>query len=886
MTETPTRHRGTTYLFLFTFAFFVFLSIVNLTIGINLVKNPGSFPSSYWDIRWVFFFASAFALVALLTLLQRRKLLILLTVIASGILAILPVFTIGVGGAYLTLILLLVIAYGAGEFFLRILLGARLPGGLELFVLSVLLGMGFLAILVMIQGMLFAYQTLVTWLGLAGLTLIFVVPKLKRWLAAARTHFSDLRKLWDEDSWFGWSFAIGILAILWVPSWLIALAPANRYDEMTYHLTAPLYYLSQGGIVRFPEGWMHYAEMLYTLALQTAGQPLPRLMHITMGLLSTSLVFLFGRRLVNAKVGMAAAILFLAAPVIGYETATAYIDLFVASYTTAFGFTLLLWWQERNPRWLLVAGVMGGIGLGIKLTAGPMIASSMIALLVALIFTRQVKQNFLWAGAMFGIIVAIALPWLIRDMVWTGDPFYPYGFMFLDRITSSMSADNSNAVLTNSSRWLRLLRYPVDLVINSRQYYHEAPGGFASALSMLAFPLFALFPAYSKKVKTTGVILLAASFMTIGILVLVNNALLRYAIPTLPWFAICAGLNLNGLHSWLADGKRKIGITFLWLVFLVYAFSTRLPLIMRQYDNLPQRFPVNYVLGRESRDAYLSRTLAVYDAFRFIESMPGGPHKVLSIGNEFRLYTNLEIGSIYDTHDARVAVSSAANPAELAQQLEQSGYDTILYNQPEVEFVRWKYVDPNPILEDQEFWNTYCRLIYVRNGIYVYQFQPDAIELTPPINLLKNDGFEEVHSGNDFAEWEEFGAIEKSREAYRGENSVLLHAPLSENGGGDIVQQVPVKAYELYTLGYWLRAEPSAVFLMRIYWLNEKLEVIGEEVQWRNVKEGWDFYTLSFQAPEGANFAEVHASLGNSESAWVDEICFAVGQFCPSNGDQ
>jgi len=73
---------------------------------------------------------------------------------------------------------------------------------------------------------------------------------------------------------------------------------------------------------------------------------------------------------------------------------------------------------------------------------------------------------------------------------------------------------------------------------------------------------------------------------------------------------------------------------------------------------------------------------------------------------------------------------------------------------------------------------------------------------------------------------------------------------------------------------------------MRIYWLNENLEVIGEEEQWRNVTEEWDFYTLSFQAPKNAYFAEVHASLGNSDSAWVDEICFVMGQFCPNISDQ
>ncbi|TLN00858.1 hypothetical protein FDZ74_16230, partial [bacterium] len=345
---------------------------------VKILRNPAPFASSYWDIRWALIFAFVFFAIGLLALFSRQNLLIVLTVATGGILILLPIFTIGAGIAYLTLILLLLIACGAGEPMLRLLLGRKLPAGMERFVLSILIGLGVIAALVAVQGMLFAFNALVTWLGLAILVLAFVVPNLKHWFAELIRLIQELRSAWSSGGHSGWALAFGILAVLWVPSWLIALAPANRYDEMTYHLVAPLFYLSKGGILPYPEGgmtvWMHYAEMLYTFALQTAGQPLPRMLHLLMGMSSALLVFLFGRRLVNARVGMAAALLFVAAPVVGYETATAYIDLFVTAYTTAFGFTLLVAWQERQPRWLLVAGVLGGLGLGTKLTTGPMIA--------------------------------------------------------------------------------------------------------------------------------------------------------------------------------------------------------------------------------------------------------------------------------------------------------------------------------------------------------------------------------------------------------------------------------------------------------------------------------------------------------------------------------
>lgn len=872
---------------LIAFLFFIVISAVNLFIGVMTLRNPAPFASSYWDIRWALIFAVAFFTIGLLAFFSQQKLLSVLTLTTGGILILLPLFTIGVGLAYLMLIIFVLIACGAGELVLRLLLGRKLPTGLERFVLSVLIGLGIIAALVAVQGMLFAFNVLVTWLGLSVLTLVFVVPNLKHRFFEWKRQIVDLHSLWSSEGHYhsGWALMLGLLGVLWVPSWFIALAPANRYDEMTYHIVAPLFYLSKGGILPYPEGgmtvWMHYAEMLYTLALQTAGQPLPRMLHLLMGLFSALLVFLFGRRLVNARVGMAAALLFVAAPVVGYETATAYIDLFVTAYTTAFGFSLLLAWQKHEPRWLLVAGVIGGLGLGTKLTAGPMIAALIAAFVIALLVGRRFKESLRWGVAMLALLLAVALPWLIRDFMWTGDPFYPYGGMFMDRIAASASASGTAAAAPGANNLVKILRYPLDLVFNSRLYYHEAPGGFASALPLLAIPLFLLFSSFSRRVKVTGLSLLAVVFATIAISKFANSLLLRYTLPTFPWLAVCAALNLEGVYTSLRNRNSKWGIAVLAMTLVVYVFSTRLPLITRIHDNLPQRFPLNYFLGRESTEDYLSRTLPVYDAFRFIDSQPNGPHRVLSIGNEFRLYTNSRIDGVYDVVEAHNMIATAESPVDLAHSIQAIGYDFILLNQPEVDFVKRKYADPYPVLQNSEFWNTYSELVYAKNGIYVYRFDPRGVQLSPAINLLQNYSFEEAGSANDLVDWNEFGMAMVSDQAYQGKHSVLLYAPLSPEGGGGIAQQVSIQENELYTVGYWLRADTTAVFLIRVNWLDENQQVILTEEQWKNVNDSWKWYSLSFYAPVKANFAEINVLLGNTNSAWVDDVCFAKGQRCP-----
>lgn len=873
-------------LVILTFIFIGVLTFINLNIGIKVLRNPTPFQSSPWDNRWAIIFGVVLFLVGFLFFISRDRELAAITILGVGILVILPIITVGAGIAYLVLLLLVLIARGAGEAILHLLLGKGQVNGVERLLLSLLLGFGLIMVLGMVQGFLFAYTPLVTWLGLAVLSALFIVPNLRRWFLELKALAARIRAVWEGDGLPSWALVASLVVILWIPSWLIALAPANRYDELTYHLAAPMLYLQKSGIVRYPEGgttyWIHYAEMLYTLALQTAGQPLPRMLDLMMGGLSAVGVFLLGKRLVNTRTGIIAALLFCAVPVVNYEAATAYIDLFVTAYTTAVGLALLAWWQDRNPRWLLVAGVLAGLSVGIKLSAGLVIAGLAVLLLVAMVAGRRLLRTIPWIVAMTGLVLVLALPWLVRDFLWTGDPFFPYGSMFLQRMSVTTPASGGSGQSSIFVRTGQFLSYPIDLVVNSTRYYAEAPGGMASALPLLAVPLFIFTPGLKRSTKVIGLGLLAASGVTVALMFFTNSALLRYALPIFPWLAVCAALNVEEIYGWITDQNSSWGGSVLFLMVLVYLFSTRLPLIVRPADNLAQRFPVNYFLGRESREAYLSRTLAVYDAFRFIDSQPGGPHRVLSIGNEFRLYSQARIDGVYDVPGAGAMLSTAQTPAALAQSLAQAGYDFILLNQPEVDFRPWKYSDPYPILKNTDFLNLYGVLAFAQNGMYVYRFEARGANLPPAQNLLQNPGFEDTSGSNHFTGWQSEGAVQASSDAYQGKHSTLVDAPLSPQGAGDVYQKVTVEENQLYTLGYWLKSDQPAVFLEQVRWMDSQGNILRTDENWKNTGPQWQWNYLFSRSPVGARFAEVYASAGGSENVLVDNVCLAKGQRCPT----
>jgi len=867
----------------------VLVTIIGLAVWVMLDRfiDPAPFPSSYWDLRWALIFAAMTIAVGLTFRITRGKILLGLLPLGGLSLFAISSFNTGAGPAYWMLAWLLIIAAGIGSRLLNWIVPRVKLLLLERLTLAVVLGLAAVMFLVMIQGGLHAFQPPVTWAGLVTLTILFVLPRLKSWYRIVVGLGVQGRDAWQHGDLAGWALGLGVAAVLFVGSWLIALAPPMRYDEMVYHLTAPLFYLKIGGIIPYPEGgtivWPHYAEMLYTIAIQTGGLTLPRLIHLCMGVLSTVLVYCIGRRLLNPRAGALAAILFAATPFIGFEMGTAYIDLFVTAYTTAMAFALVLWMQDNEPRWLLVAGILGGIGVGIKLTAGPMAVGLVMFMLGIILFERRFARTFRWLGAMSGLVVLLALPWLVRDAVWTGDPFFPFGGKFIQEIVGSAPAGEELAGPGTAAEFLRYLRYPVDLVFNSTRYYHESPGGMAGGLPLLAVPLFLFNRKLSPNIKRILAGLLLASAAALGVMLIVNSMLARYAMPIFPWMALSAAANLEFLLGWIDSWKKKRAVLGgLVFIGLFYILSTRLPLIVRLYENLPQRFPLNYVLGRESRADYLSRNFVLYDAYQFIDSQPGDRKRILSIGSEFRLYTQALIDSVYDVQQARRLVTNANDPADLAERMGEIGYDYILINRPEVDFRLWKYAFP--VIEETDFLHTYAELVFLQKGIYVYRFDPQGVSLPPAENLLINSSLEELDAPNNFSDWDEYGMVRAESMAHTGKTSMRLAGPVSAEGYGYVFQRVEIPSSQFYTLGYWVYALEQVTFKMQVHWLDENYTFLGEEVYWQNTTATgeWKWYPISTQASETARYAEVFVSLAGDDVAWFDDLCLAQGQYCPN----
>jgi len=294
----------------------------------------------------------------------------------------------------------------------------------------------------------------------------------------------------------------------------------------------------------------------------------------------------------------------------------------------------------------------------------------------------------------------------------------------------------------------------------------------------------------------------------------------------------------------------------------------------------PVRYPARLFLGQESEAEFLSRTLPVYPVFQYLDRQETGSHKVLSIGNEFRLYTKSTINGVGDSPGVYQMIANSKNADELASRMAENGYDYLLIDKPSKAYLPHKY---EFAILNSDFLDRYTRLEEVNQGIYLYRFYPEGANNEFSSNLLQNNSFEYLNVEGYPERWEWNGKIQVDRtdHARTGLTSVQLHGPVFPIEYGHIFQDVPVEGGQMYTNGYWVYSKTPVTLQLQVYWLDKAGQFISSNMEWETSQPGWNWHQMSALSPENAQIGRFFASINGQEVAWFDDLCFVKGQRCP-----
>ena len=479
-----------------------------------------------------------------------------------------------------------------------------------------------------------------------------------RWARDASSSAEPLEaSVWIRD-WRCWvylaiAFAYGGVYFIY------ALAPEITSDAVAYHLgLVRRYYNHQGfpGITTniyafLPQG----AEMLYLFAYSIGSHSAAKLVHFALTVATVVTLVAFTARYSTRRAALLAAVLYLCTPVIGMDAASTYNDCALAFFGFLTFSTLVDWQREPSRPALILIGIFAGFCFAIKYTGGVALAGAGLTIFVCTLRRgrelRPALTNCLWFGF---AAAALALPWVIKNIWVTGNPFAPlFNDWFPNPYVTSVWEDFYRDSLRHymgfgRDGWTDYLTAPLEVTI------------WGQKVQGIIGPIYLLFPLALLAWRST-LVRAATLAATLAALPWLANAGVRFLIPALPFAALAMALSLErlpgraALRTGIAIGLLHALLSWPWIIPIWHP-----DWIWRLHPPLPWE----YALRLKPESEYLERWLPLYNVARRIDQVARPGDRLLALEQLPEAYMDTEVLVCYQGALNERLFATLATPAD------------------------------------------------------------------------------------------------------------------------------------------------------------------------------------------------------------------------------
>ena len=499
-------------------------------------------------------------------------------------------------------------------------------------------GLGVLAYLVFGLGLLGWLYRGVVLLVLA----VLQVPCLSVWRALidqARALPSAVRR------WPASTCGAIVLVLGWGPVWLQPLYPPTAWDATECHLAYAKVFLQHHRVIFTPflrhEVFPQLQEMLFTLMMLLFTDIAAQLVQFLMFALMAIALYAWGRRLGTPRIGWWAAALWCSHPLVVWLASAAMVDVGVALFVGMGACALWVWAASQQRPWLILAGVLGGCAAGSKYHG--LFGIGGFGLVVLWYSLRRGR----WADvALFlGVACAVAAPWYLRNVYYTGNPLFPFfARYFGSGPWSAEEAGRYEAQLLHQGPGKTIaffLHGWWNLAVHQRWFdgaQHLAPCAL-SAVPFLALPVLFLRALTERPLRLPLVLVcayLAGWFATAQDL--------RFLVPALPLLGLATASALDGIVRMipLKSGMRRDAfITACGCALLLIPTARYTGRVLKQWGLPP--------VTAQQRERYLSQTVPLYPLIARLNALKGRQYTVYVLYQENLAYfaDGLFLGSFF-----------------------------------------------------------------------------------------------------------------------------------------------------------------------------------------------------------------------------------------------
>ncbi|HET8629340.1 MAG TPA: glycosyltransferase family 39 protein [Thermomicrobiales bacterium] len=460
-----------------------------------------------------------------------------------------------------------------------------------------------------------------------------------------------------------------------------ALTPPHHYDPLSYHLVAPERYLQTGHIAPLPH--LEYAnlpftaEVLYGVGLAFGSLVFGQLLHLAFGGVTALALWALARRRFDGPTAWLALAVFLATPLVTVWARVADVDLALACYVLLMlAAALRAYDDDAGPaarRWLLLAGVCGGLALGTKYQA--LFVVPVLALLFAIDGAWRLRRGVrAVAGdiAVFlGAAAVVAAPWYAKNWLALGNPLWPLFFGGRDL------GAGVPALLTYYARGMALSpRTIAGYLALPLQVYLR--GDIEQRFAILS-PLFVLLPALVAlpRRRDLGYCLILSAAIFAGWAAGFQE--LRYLLP------LCAPLALATAYVLRAARARR-GLRRAVRPALIACALLTLGVTALQVG---ADRPVGVLLGRESQDAYLRQSITTGASYRALSFLAGRvrPGETVRCFDEAQVfYFDFPVEADHLNVNLLAVTEAHPDPADALATLRAEHVDYLLVNEANLRY--------------------------------------------------------------------------------------------------------------------------------------------------------------------------------------------------------
>ncbi len=503
------------------------------------------------------------------------------------------------------------------------------------------------------------------WWVLAGLLILLWAWDL---FVLFKRGFQGLPEL---SPFWGYRFLLGMGLVYVLLALLTDLTPETFYDSMVYHLAVPQYWLAHHGLADLPTNFFsnypYGAELYFMNGLLFQGTQAAKMLHITAWVMAAVFAGGWAEEVTSGKAGTLALGLILTLPIFSLNVWTTQVEGFLALAVVIAIYSLIRWIRTQDPLWAVATGLFAGFAFAIKYNGVIAIGCALVvAAFQAVNFYR--KENWRnWAWFLLAFFV-IAGPWLIKNGVFTGNPFFPYfSSLFHGR---NLSPEGYERLLAEqqgrmTSAWWDWFLLPWKIVMSNPDSY-----SFAGPVALMLLPFLLLFrfkhPMLRFLVWTAGLVFVVSLAVT---------HILRFMVPDFVLYYVL-------LSAVLAGGDRPFwGKASAWMAgFCALLCVGYLADIIHYYYDFS-----GILSGRQTISQYLGdskRLTSYYGLSQWLSAHLPEEKRLLIVGDARGLYYTQPFltNTVFDTQVLAQAAKESKDAEGIAQRLRELGVDYLVVN--------------------------------------------------------------------------------------------------------------------------------------------------------------------------------------------------------------